>query len=52
MEEACSAHREDDKCIQVLVRKPEGKKQVGRPRHRNADYSKSRIREVEQKGVN
>jgi hypothetical protein len=28
---ACSTHKRDDKCIWVLLRKPEGKEHLGRP---------------------
>jgi hypothetical protein len=30
--EACSAHRGDEKCVQISVAKPEGKRPLGRPR--------------------
>jgi hypothetical protein len=31
---ACNTHGRDEICIQILVRKPEGKSPLGRPRHR------------------
>jgi hypothetical protein len=33
MRRACSKHAGDEKCIQNVVEKPEGKRQSGRPRH-------------------
>jgi hypothetical protein len=29
----CSIHRENQKCVQILVGKPERESSVGRPRH-------------------
>jgi hypothetical protein len=34
---ACSNHRRDEKCITIFGRKPEGKRPLGRPRHRWED---------------
>jgi hypothetical protein len=37
---------EDRKCIKILVGKPNGKRQLGRPRHRWEDNIKRNIREI------
>jgi hypothetical protein len=37
MDEACSTHRVDEKCVQNFGRKSEGKRPLGRPRNRWED---------------
>jgi hypothetical protein len=49
--EACSAHGGDDKCVQILVGKPERKRRHRRPRHRWEDDIKMDIREIVLEGV-
>ena len=34
---ACGTYRRQERCMQVLVGKPEGKRQFGRRRHRRKD---------------
>jgi hypothetical protein len=34
MSGACSTHETDEKCIKMLVGKPDPKRQLGRPRRR------------------
>jgi hypothetical protein len=41
----------DDKCVQKLGSKPEGKRQLGRPRHRWEDTIKTRLRKIGLEGV-
>jgi len=43
---ACSAYGGEKRCIQVLVRKPEGKRQLGRPRCKWEDNIKLDLLEV------
>jgi hypothetical protein len=33
----CSMHESDDKCLQILVRKPEAKKVFRKPRHKRRE---------------
>lgn len=50
---SCSMHvRRKERCIQSLVRKPEGKRAVGRPRHRGEINSKMDFKEIWWDGVN
>jgi hypothetical protein len=35
----CSTHGEDEKCINILIEKPEGKRSLGRLRRRWEDTS-------------
>jgi hypothetical protein len=44
---ACSAYGGEEKHIQCLVGKPEGKKQLGRPRCSWEDVIKMDVKEVE-----
>ena len=43
---ACSAYGGEERCIQVLVGKPEGKRPLGRPRRRWEDNIKMDLQEV------
>lgn len=47
MREACSAHGEDKTCLQISIRKPEGKRPLGGPRYRWEDNIEVELREVE-----
>jgi hypothetical protein len=51
MGEACSTRRRDETFIKILVGKPEGKRPLGRPRHRWEDNIKMDLREIEWEGV-
>jgi hypothetical protein len=42
---ACSANREKRNAYMILVRKPEGKRPLGRPRHRWVDNIKIGLRQ-------
>jgi hypothetical protein len=47
MVEACSMYVEEKRCLyRVLVGKPEGKRLLGRPRHRLEDNIKMDLQEV------
>jgi hypothetical protein len=35
-----------ERCLRVLVRRPEGKSPLGRPRHRWKDNIKTKLREI------
>lgn len=48
---ACSAHREDRKCVQNFVEKPKGKTLLGRPRRRWDNNVKLDHREIGIEGV-
>jgi hypothetical protein len=50
MGEACSMYRTNEKCIQILVRKPEVGRPFGRTRHGKED-SKMNHKEIKCKGV-
>jgi hypothetical protein len=43
---ACSAHERDEKCMQILIGKSEGKRPLGRPRRRWEDNTKMDMREM------
>jgi len=43
---ACSTYGEEEKCIQELVGKPEGKRPLGGPRHRWEDNIKMDLQEI------
>jgi hypothetical protein len=43
---ACSTHGSDEKCINILVGKPEGKRQLGVPGRKQEDYIKIYHREI------
>ena len=43
---ACGAYGGGERCAQVLVRKPEGKRPLGRPRRRWEDNIKMDLQEV------
>ena len=43
---ACGAHGGGERCTQVLVRKPEGKRPLGRPRRRWEDNIKMHLQEM------
>jgi hypothetical protein len=47
---ACSAH-EGDKCVQILIRKPERKRPLGRPGRRWVDNIKMSLTEIRLVGV-
>jgi hypothetical protein len=51
MGEACSAYGEGRGVYRVLVEKPEGKRPMGRPRHRWEDNIKMDLQEVEFGGM-
>jgi len=46
MGNTCSIHERDEKCIQHLVRKAEGKRPHRRPSYRGEDSIKMDLREV------
>jgi hypothetical protein len=46
MGRTCSAYGGEERCIQGLVRKPEGKRPLGRPRSRWQDNIKMDLMEV------
>jgi len=46
MSEACSTYGEEETCTQDSVRKPEGQRPLGRPRHRWEDNTKMDLQEV------
>jgi len=48
---ARSTHGRDEKCIQNLGRKPEGKRPLGRPRHSWQYNIRMDLRETEWEGV-
>ena len=43
---ACSAYGGEERCIRVLVGKPEGKRSLGRPRRRWEDNIKMHLQEM------
>ena len=51
MDGACSAYGGEERRIQVLVGKPEGKRPLGRPRRRWEDNIKTDLQEVGYGGV-
>jgi hypothetical protein len=46
MGEACTTYGESRGAFRVLVRKPEGERQLGRPRHTQKDHIKIDLQEV------
>jgi hypothetical protein len=46
MGRACSTNREKRNAYRILVGKPEGKRPLGRPRHRRLDNIKMDLREM------
>jgi hypothetical protein len=46
MGRACSTNGGDEECTQILVRKPQEKKPLGRPRSRWVDNIKTDLRET------
>ena len=46
MDRACGTYGGEVRCIGVMVGKPEGKRQLGRPRHRWEDIIKMDLQEV------
>jgi len=46
MDEACRKHGEYEKCIQDLIRKPKGKKLLGRHRRRWYDDIRTGLSEI------
>jgi hypothetical protein len=48
---ACSAYGGDERLYMVLVRKPEGKRLLGRPRRRREDNIKTDIQEMGCRGM-
>jgi hypothetical protein len=51
MGRACSTNEETRNTHRVLVRKPEGKRPLGRPRRRWGDNIKMNLREIEWDGT-
>jgi hypothetical protein len=51
MVRACSTNGGAEECYGILVGKPEGKRPLGRPRHRWVDNIKMDLREVGWNGV-
>jgi hypothetical protein len=51
MGRACSTNLETRSAYRILVRKPEGKRPLGRPRHRCVDNIKIDLREIGWDGV-
>jgi hypothetical protein len=47
----CSTHGRENKCIQCLIGKVEGKRPVGRPRRRWYDNIRTDFREIRWEGV-
>jgi hypothetical protein len=47
MDRACSTYRGEQRCMQGLVVKPEGKRQLGKPRHRLEDAIEMDFHDVE-----
>jgi hypothetical protein len=47
---AFSAHERDENCVQILIRKPEGKRPPRRPKHRWEDI-KMDLKEIGSEGV-
>jgi hypothetical protein len=43
---ACSTHEKDEKCMKVLVKRPEGKALIGRSRYRLDDNIKIEFRQI------
>jgi hypothetical protein len=50
--ETCDTHGGGERCLGVLVGRPEGKRPVGRPRHRWEDNIKMDLREITIDGAN
>jgi len=50
--EAYSTYGESRSVYRVLVRKPEGKRPLGRPRHKRKDNIKTDLQEVGCEGMN
>jgi hypothetical protein len=48
---ACSTNGEKTNACRILVGKPEGKRQLGRPRHRWVDNIRMELGEIEWSGV-
>jgi hypothetical protein len=46
MGRACSKHREKISTYRIIVGEPEGKRSLGRPRHRWKDNIKMEFREI------
>jgi hypothetical protein len=46
MDKACSRHREKRNTYRIVVGKPEGKRPIGRPRHKWEDNIKMDLREI------
>ena len=46
MEEVCSIIGRDEKCIKIVVGKPEGKRTLSKPRHRWEDRIKWILKKV------
>jgi hypothetical protein len=51
MGRACSTNGETRNAYRILVRKPEGKRPLGRPRRRWVDNIKMDLREIGRDGV-
>jgi hypothetical protein len=51
MDDACSTHGRDEKCLNILVGKHEGKRQLGRSRRRWEDNIRMVLRIIERVGV-
>ena len=52
MSVACSTYGGEDRCIQILVGKPEGKRPLGRPRRRWENNIKMDLHDVGCGGMN
>jgi transposase len=51
MDRTCSRYGGEERCVQVLVGKPEGKRPLGRPGRRWEDNIKIGLREVGWRGI-
>jgi hypothetical protein len=51
MDRACSTHGRDEKCIRILVRKPEGKRPLGRTSRRWLNNIRMHFSQVSLEGV-
>jgi hypothetical protein len=51
MGRACSTKGARRNAYRILVGKPEGRRPLGRPRHRNVDNIKMDLREIEWDGI-
>jgi hypothetical protein len=47
MDRSCSTHGRDQKCVEIFVEKSEGKRSLGRPRHKWKNNIRMDLREIE-----